>query len=170
MGGSASKKKKTEKNNGEKEKHNPPPAASAASVSDAAPYASAVKETAAAPDTSAANEIENSPDASAEKETETAPYTPAAEKIGSLDTDTIWVKIQDQAEENKVMELSPFDRNAAGRAVPMLWYYQDTLDQDALLSSLRKALCVYPGGWRTFRCYFCVRRISPRTFACSIIA
>ena len=163
-------KEKTEKNNGEKEKHNPPPAASAASVSDAAPYASAVKETAAAPDTSAANEIENSPDASAEKETETAPYTPAAEKIGSLDTDTIWVKIQDQAEENKVMELSPFDRNAAGRAVPMLWYYQDTLDQDALLSSLRKALCVYPGGWRTFRCYFCVRRISPRTFACSIIA
>ena len=165
MGGSASKKKSTEKKDGEKEKNLSPPAAAAASVSDTAADSSATKEAETTPDTSDAKEKDSLADTSPEKKTKNTPDTSAtketssdisaAEKIESLDTDTIWIKIADHAGENKVIELSPFDRNAAGRAVPMLWYYKDKLDQDVLLSSLRKALSAYPGWWKNTCCYCC---------------
>ena len=42
------------------------------------------------------------------------------------------------------IELSPFDQANKGRAVPMTWFYQETLDVAKLLTSLKTVLASYP--------------------------
>ena len=42
------------------------------------------------------------------------------------------------------VELSPFDRANKGRAIPMMWFYEATLDPSALLVALREVLASYP--------------------------
>ena len=42
------------------------------------------------------------------------------------------------------LELSPFDRCNMGRAIPMVWFYRETLDVAALLAALGQALAAYP--------------------------
>ena len=42
------------------------------------------------------------------------------------------------------LELAPFDLTNAGRSVPMVWYYRESLNVDALVSALEKTLAEYP--------------------------
>ena len=42
------------------------------------------------------------------------------------------------------IELSPFDLANQGRAIPMVWFYRETLDPALLLAALRETLKSYP--------------------------
>ena len=74
-----------------------------------------------------------------------AASTSSAKVSDDPDNDTTWVKLPAGQVSSELMELSPFDRSTQGRAVPMIWYYRDTLDKDVLCESLRKVLGAYPG-------------------------
>ena len=53
------------------------------------------------------------------------------------------VKVPGAAAETGTVTLSPFDIANIGRATPMTWFYEETLDADALLQSLAETLTSY---------------------------
>ena len=59
------------------------------------------------------------------------------------------------------IELSPFDVANAGRSIPLVWFYKETLDTPGLLESLRHTLCDYP--------VFCGRYAPPATAAVAVL-
>ena len=50
----------------------------------------------------------------------------------------------DPASSPPELKLSPLDRMNAGRAVPMVWFYEASLDPEALLAALERTLASYP--------------------------
>jgi hypothetical protein len=56
---------------------------------------------------------------------------------------TTLVRLPETTGEGETLELQPFDRTVQGRAVPMLWYYVETVDTAKLMLSLRETLCLY---------------------------
>ena len=83
--------------------------------------------------------------------------TSSAKETDEPDNDTTWLKLPADQTGNGLMELSPFDRSTQGRAVPMIWYYRDTLDKNLLCESLQKVLGAYPGEWLVvwLECFAC---------------
>mmetsp|Transcript_102075 Transcript_102075/g.284165 ORF Transcript_102075/g.284165 Transcript_102075/m.284165 type:complete len:494 (+) Transcript_102075:63-1544(+) len=73
---------------------------------------------------------------------------------GNADT---CIQLLDNAATTGRLELSPFDQMlySPAKPIPMVWFYKETLDSDALLSALKLTLKAYP--------VFCGRYASPPT-------
>lgn len=56
----------------------------------------------------------------------------------------VTVRIPDHLAAGGSATLSPLDVASMGRAVPMIWFYRESLDADRLLSALRDTLVSYP--------------------------
>lgn len=54
-----------------------------------------------------------------------------------------WVQIPSDKVESGYVRLSPFDYASAGRPVPMVWFYPERLDLDAMVATLEKTLEKY---------------------------
>lgn len=50
----------------------------------------------------------------------------------------------DHLDGTKELALSPFDFTNMGRSIPMVWYYEDTLNPMELIEALEKTLAIYP--------------------------
>lgn len=54
------------------------------------------------------------------------------------------VRLPEKAANSGRVVLSPFDRLNMGRAIPMVWFYEETVDCPKLLAALEQTLAAYP--------------------------
>ena len=70
---------------------------------------------------------------------------PTAARATSCEVEReLLIQLPDAPASVERVALSPLDLLSMGRAVPMVWFYEQTLDVDALLAALRRALVAYP--------------------------